>query len=187
MVNLVCRKLSIWFHRDLDMQNRKLQEFRLLVPPAIAQWFWDICAFLSMGLYNLLTQFPHRLWLWLVSAGPCTSTNSKKAGGIRYMPFHFCAGTPETSARVLWRGALLRAHRSINWVGVMLSGACKMEDQRLTDQRLVTSGMRVRRIQHTSRRARPELSDCAMEWLCLQTMLPDSWLIPVFCLGLTFS
>ena len=55
MVNLVCRKLSIWFHRDLDMQNRKLQEFRLLVPPAIAQWFWDICAFLSMGLYNLLT------------------------------------------------------------------------------------------------------------------------------------
>ena len=74
-----------------------------------------------------------------------------------------------------------------NWVGAMLSGACKMEDQRLTDQRLVTSGMRVRRIQHTSRRARPELSDCAMEWLCLQTMLPDSWLIPVFCLGLTFS
>ena len=70
-----------------------------------------------------------------------------------------------------------------NWVGAMLSGACKMEDQRLTDQRLVTSGMRVRRIQHTSRRARPELSDCAMEWLCLQTMLPDSWLIPVFCLG----
>ena len=70
-----------------------------------------------------------------------------------------------------------------NWVGVMLSGACKMEDQRLTDQRIVTSGMSVRRIQHTSRRARPELSDCAMEWLCLQTMLPDSWLIPVFCLG----
>ena len=48
-----------------------------------------------------------------------------------------------------------------NWVEAMLSGACKMEDQRLTDQRLVTSGMRVRRIQHTSRRARPELSDCA--------------------------
>ena len=65
----------------------------------------------------------------------------------------------------------------------MLSGACKMEDQRLTDQRIVTSGMSVRRIQHTSRRARPELGDCAMEWLCLQTMLPDSWLIPVFCLG----
>ena len=37
MVNLVCRKLSIWFPRDLDVQNRKLQEFRLFVQLAIAQ------------------------------------------------------------------------------------------------------------------------------------------------------
>ena len=46
-----------------------------------------------------------------------------------------------------------------NWVGAMLSGVCKMEDQQLTDQRIVTSGMRVRRRQHTSTSAR------RVEWL----------------------